>query len=145
MPEFHPVCLGFDFGLKRIGMAVGHMETAQARPLKIITVGKEGIPWRDIDAAIQEWRPDVAVVGVPFHMDGRESDIGRLAKDFAGALRERYAFQVFEVDERLSTREARWMVQEALPDQRKPRRVDNVAAVVILQQWMTQKKRERND
>lgn len=129
--------LGFDFGEKRIGTAVGQNITNQARPL--ITISAEaGVPkWQDIQNLIDEWRPNAMVVGIPYNMDGSEQFTTELAKVFATELNQRFHLPVHEIDERLTTVAARDEVFEqggykAL----KNKEIDCYAAKLILETWL---------
>lgn len=97
--------LAFDFGVRRVGVAVGNTLLAQARPLK--TVAAEGdARFEAIARLIEEWQPDALVVGVPFHPDGAEHDNTRRARRFARQLHGRFRLPVHEVDERYTTVDA---------------------------------------
>ncbi|MCC9595553.1 Holliday junction resolvase RuvX [Rubrivivax sp. JA1055] len=97
--------LAFDFGVRRVGVAVGNTLLAQARPLK--TVAAEGdARFEAIARLIDEWQPDALVVGVPFHPDGAEHDNTRRARRFARQLHGRFRLPVHEVDERYTTVDA---------------------------------------
>ncbi|GAA5190177.1 Holliday junction resolvase RuvX [Ferrimonas gelatinilytica] len=99
--------LGFDFGTKSIGVAVGQTVTGTARPLKGIKA-QDGIPnWEDIARLIQEWQPDKLVVGLPLNMDGTEQHVTRAARKFANRLHGRFGLETVTVDERLTTTDAR--------------------------------------
>lgn len=130
--------LGFDFGMKRIGVAVGQTVTRTARPLSTLTA-KEGTPdWGQVSKIIEHWHPDAIVVGIPLNMDGTEQKITQNARKFAEHLRTRYDLPVFEMDERLSTKDARERLfneggYKALQDGQ----VDAVAAQLILQNWIS--------
>lgn len=130
------VLLGFDFGMKRIGVAVGQCITESARPLEPLAA-KSGVPtWEAVDKLIEKWRPDALVVGIPLNMDGTDQPITNNAKAFAAALQTRYALTLFEMDERLTTKDARERVfhtggYKALQSQS----IDSVAAQLILQNW----------
>lgn len=130
------ILLAFDFGMKRIGVAVGQTITKTANPLDTIHA-KDGIPnWDAINKIIKKWRPDGIIVGIPLNMDGTEQPISQHAKNFALALRERYQMLVYEVDERLTTKDAKERLFQqggfkALQDGQ----VDRVAAQLILQNW----------
>lgn len=128
--------LGFDFGVKYIGVAVGSTEPVMAHPLSQLVV-KEEIPWEEIAKLIREWRPAVLVVGVPLNMDGTEQPITQLARQFLDALTERFKLPVFAVDERLTTVEARarlFSVGGIRALQKKA--VDSVAAQLIVETWL---------
>ncbi|WP_313304038.1 Holliday junction resolvase RuvX, partial [Stutzerimonas balearica] len=95
--------LGFDYGTKQIGVAVGQVVTGQARELCVLKA-QNGVPdWQQIEALLREWQPDALVVGVPFHPDGAAHENTARALKFARQLRGRFGLQVFEVDERYST------------------------------------------
>lgn len=140
MPDInHPpyrILIAFDFGMKRIGVAIGQMITQSARPLDTLAA-KEGIPnWQHLDKLIKKWAPDAFVVGIPFNMDGTRQPISAHAEQFAKQLQERYQLPVFEVDERLTTKDAKERLfaeggYKALQDGQ----VDRVAAQLILQNW----------
>lgn len=130
------ILIAFDFGMKRIGVAVGQTVTQTARPLDTIQA-KEGEPnWQAISKLIKKWLPDALVVGIPLNMDGSEQPITLHAKEFAELLREEFGLPVYEVDERLTTKDARERLfaqggYQALQDGQ----VDRVAAQLILQNW----------
>ncbi len=97
--------LAFDFGTRRVGVAVGNALLGQARALT--TIAAEGdARFVAIGRLIDEWRPDALVVGVPFHPDGAEHDNTRRARRFARQLHGRFRLPVHEVDERYTTTEA---------------------------------------
>jgi putative Holliday junction resolvase len=101
------VYLGFDFGYKRIGVAVGQSLTATASPL-ITLDAKLGVPnWDAVLKLIVEWRPLALVVGLPTCIDDTEQYTTSASKGFARQLRRRFMLPVHLVDERLSTVEAR--------------------------------------
>lgn len=134
------ILLAFDFGTKRIGVAVGQTITQTARPLDTIQA-KEGEPnWNAIEKVITKWLPDALVVGIPLNMDGTEQGVTHLAREFAEALREHFAIPVHEIDERLTTKDAREQLfakggYKALQGGQ----VDQVAAQLILQNWFADK------
>lgn len=129
--------LGFDFGMKRIGVAVGQSITRTANPLVILSA-KQGEPeWKEIEKLIQQWKPAALIVGRPLHMDGSTQSITTAAEHFANELKSRYGLPVHEVDERLSTVEARAnMFEQGGYRALHKKRVDSVAAQVILEDWL---------
>lgn len=133
------ILIAFDFGMKRIGVAIGQTVTETARPLDTIQA-KEGVPnWRAIEKLIKKWLPDALVVGIPLNMDGTDQPISQNARQFAEMLRKRYQISVQEVDERLTTKDARERLfaqggYKALQDGQ----VDRVAAQLILQNWFAE-------
>lgn len=126
--------LGFDFGLKRIGVAVGQTQTRSANPLKTVAVKREHPDWRAIAALIDTWAPDALVVGLPLNMDGTEQDMTLRARRFGRQLEGRFGLPVHLVDERLSTREARSRLHR---QGRAEDGADPVAAQVILEDWFS--------
>ncbi|OGV49837.1 MAG: Holliday junction DNA helicase RuvA [Legionellales bacterium RIFCSPHIGHO2_12_FULL_42_9] len=131
------VYLGFDFGYKRIGVAVGQAVTCSAKPLKIIAA-KEGVPeWRSVDELIAQWRPNALIVGLPTCIDGKEQYTTTAARNFAQQLGERFALPVHLVDERLTTVEARAeLFAQGGYRKIKNSPIDSIAACIILEQWL---------
>ena len=88
------IVFGFDFGMKRIGVAIGQTVTKTARPLTTITAIK-GLPnWAVLKLLIQKWQPDALVVGIPLNMDGSLQVMSSHAKQFALSLRETFNLPV---------------------------------------------------
>lgn len=127
------VALGFDYGTHKIGVAVGQSLTATATPLQTLGTVNGRPDWQRIARLLEEWRPDVLVVGHPFEMSDREADNAEGAKRFARQLHGRFHLPVHMADERLTSREA-WarLGREAGRD---PTRVDSYAAKLILETW----------
>jgi putative holliday junction resolvase len=118
--------LAFDFGVRRVGVAVGNSMLRRAQPLK--TVAAEGeARFAAIGALVAEWQPDALVVGVPFHPDGAAHDNTQRARRFGRQLHGRFRLPVNEVDERYSTTEA---LAGGAAD------VDAASAAVILDQFL---------
>ena len=135
------LALGFDFGRRRIGVAVGGSATGRATPLAVVRCREDGPDWDTIEALVTEWRPDRLVVGLPYNDDGSESEMTRLARRFAGRLQARFRIPAVLVDERLSSREAedRLRGERAAGTRRRRVRKEDVdmgAAAVILQGWL---------
>lgn len=126
--------MAFDYGTRRIGVAIGQMLTRTARPLTIITVQSTNFPWEKVDTLLSEWRPQALVVGLPHHADGSFNTVSRAAIAFSEQLQQRYQLPVHLIDETLSSLEA---TQRLQPTGRKQKvRVDAVAAQVILETWL---------
>jgi putative Holliday junction resolvase len=134
--------LGFDFGTKYIGIAVGHTETRLAQPLACVRA-RDGQPdWAQIEKLIKEWRPALLVLGAPSNIDGTEASVSAAARRFGDKLRARYNLPLEMVDERLTTRAARSALE--LAGTRFPRSssqagystLNQVAAQLILQAWL---------
>ena len=131
--------MSFDFGKKRIGVAIGQTVTQTARPLVTLNA-KDGIPdWQTITPLINKWRPDAIVVGIPLNMDGSEQPITASARTFANTLKAQYNLPVFEMDERLTTKDARERIfSEGGYKALQEGQVDQVAAQLILQNWFAE-------
>lgn len=129
--------LGFDFGMKSIGIAVGQTFTKTAQALSALSA-KQGEPtWNQVEELIKSWKPEALIVGIPLNMNGTEQPITHAAKKFAKQLEERFRLPVHLVDERLSTVEAR----EKLFDQGgfkalKKANIDSTSAQLILEMWL---------
>jgi len=130
--------LGFDFGTRRVGVAVGQEVTGTARPLTTLRSPNGAVDWTAISRLIEEWRPDALVVGLPLHMDGTEQEMTRAARRFGNRLRGRYNLPVFTVDERLTSDEAERLLGESGESTEQKEAVDAVAAQLILQAWLEQ-------
>ncbi len=134
--------LSFDFGLRRIGVAVGNTLTGTAEALATIAA-RDGEPdWPAIDRCVADWRPAAIVAGVPYNMAGQDaSGLTTAALRFADLLGGRYGIEVHRVDERLSSREAEDDLRERRRSGAKTRRVrrgdvDREAARLLLLQWL---------
>ncbi|PCH96378.1 MAG: Holliday junction resolvase RuvX [Gammaproteobacteria bacterium] len=99
--------IGFDFGKKYIGVAVGQEITGSASPLGSIKAN-DGIPhWDSLAAYLKEWQPDLIVVGLPLNMDGSEQPLTLAAKKFGNRIAGRFGLKVEFQDERLTTTDAK--------------------------------------
>jgi putative Holliday junction resolvase len=116
--------LGFDFGLKRIGVAVGEPELRTAHPLRAIS------RFEEVQPLIAEWAPARLVVGRPLSVAGEAHAMTRQAEDFARRLERRFKLPVARVDERFSSVEAESRLRGA-----KRNNVDSVAAQLLLEQY----------
>ncbi|MBX9811812.1 MAG: Holliday junction resolvase RuvX [Burkholderiales bacterium] len=105
--------LAFDFGEKRIGVAVGDTETGLAHPLTTITASDNRSRFAAIGALIEEWRPACLVVGLPAHADDTEHATSRLCRRFAQRLEGRFGIHTRLVDERLTSRAAETALRDA--------------------------------
>jgi putative Holliday junction resolvase len=130
--------LGFDYGQRKIGVAVGQELTASARPLTALKTQQGQAPWAAIAQLIEDWRPAILVVGVPYQADGSANAITRAALAFSRELEERFQLPVATIDERLSSHEA--AQQLAAPSERRAKAkakgaIDALAAALILESW----------
>src|SRR5699024_10365541 len=131
------VALGFDFGTRRIGVAVGNGITGDARALTAIP----SVDWPAITEMIDHWRPHALVVGLPLNADSSDEETTDRARSFIDDLASRFGLPVHAVDERYSTIEAAERLRQARASGRKARRVargdtDAIAAQVILENWL---------
>ena len=118
--------LGFDFGLKRIGVAVGNSLIRQAQPLTIIEAAINDAKFAAIAALVTAWQPHRCVVGLPLHPDGTAHEMTIRCRRFANQLHGRYGVAIVLIDERFSS---------AILMQQRGAHVDDRAAAVILQQY----------
>ncbi|MET0963442.1 MAG: Holliday junction resolvase RuvX [Noviherbaspirillum sp.] len=118
--------LGLDFGLKRIGVAVGNTGLRQAQPLLIIDAPANEAKFTALGKLIAEWQPALCVVGLPSHPDGAAHEMTVRCRRFANQLHGRFGVETVLVDERYSS---------AVLSQRRGERVDDQSAAIILQQY----------
>jgi putative Holliday junction resolvase len=138
----HQIILAFDYGLKQMGVATGQTLTGSARGLCILKA-HDGIPnWDEVSKLLNEWTPDLVLVGLPLNMDASESELSRLARKFARRLQGRFNANVLMVDERLTSQDAKALIREENNEGKKGRtdltKIDHLAAALILQSWLDQ-------
>ena len=128
--------LAFDFGTKRIGVAVGELEMAQAHPLATIRDERNDRRFAAITALIDEWQPVRLVVGLPVALDGTPHAMTARCTRFANQLRGRFRLDVDYAEERLSSAEAEERLRESGYNARGARdHLDTLAAQIILQSY----------
>ncbi len=133
--------LSFDYGLRRIGVAVGNTLTGTAEALATIAA-QDGEPdWAAIDRCVADWRPAAIIAGVPYNMSAHNDRLTQAALRFADGLGQRYGIEVHRVDERLTSREAEDSLRELRRSGAKSKRVqrgdvDREAARLLLLQWL---------
>lgn len=129
--------LGFDYGSRHLGIAVGSTATGLARALGSAPV-RAGIPdWVMLDRLVKEWQPAALIVGLPLNMDDSENDMTRAARKFGHRLHARYNLPVHWVDERLTSVDAKNVLVEArVPWKQRRAQVDKLAAQGILQAYL---------
>jgi putative Holliday junction resolvase len=138
------IVLAFDFGRRRIGVDCGDTISRSASVLATVPADSGAPRWEAIAALLRDWQPDMAVVGLPYNVDGSESDMTASARGFAQELARRYALEVVLVDERYSSLEAEARLKAARESGLRRRRVakadvDAAAACVILERWFSEK------
>ena len=147
MTEKSRTFLAFDYGTKRIGVAVGQELTGSASPLSTVRANDGKPNWDAITKLIEQWQPDEVVVGLPLNMDGSESELSRRAQRFGNQLHGRYNLRAHFMDERLSSLQAEEELRErpqSVPGKKsrgKSKKVqaadiDKVAAKIILESWL---------
>jgi len=129
--------LGFDFGTRRIGIALGQTLTGTVRPLTTLSSKQQKPDWDTISALLREWQPEQLVVGLPLHMDGSEQPMTAKARRFGNQLKGRYNLPVDMVDERLTSDEAEGRLREQGNRYHKDE-IDALAAQIILESWLAQ-------
>ncbi|WP_372761038.1 Holliday junction resolvase RuvX [Pseudoalteromonas sp.] len=135
-PPGERTVMGFDFGTKSIGIAIGQELTGSASSLKAVKA-QDGIPnWEHIALQVNEWQPDLMVVGLPLNMDGTPQEVTFKAKKFANRLHNHYGIPVHTQDERLTTADAkaRLFASGGYKNLGKGN-VDNMSAVIILESF----------
>lgn len=118
--------LGFDFGLRRIGVAVGNTLIRHAQPLTVIDAETNDAKFAAIAALLQDWQPKRCVVGLPSHPDGTEHEMTVRCRRFANQLHGRFGVATVLVDERFSS---------AVIPKKRGEAIDAEAAAIILQQY----------
>lgn len=121
--------IAFDFGVKKIGVAIGNTLTNVARPLQILQSETRELRFKLVSDVLNQWQPDMAIVGLPLTTDGQEQYTTLQAKRFANQLRGRYGLRVEMVDERRSSLEAQEVLGTNEPD-------DAMAATIVLQRYL---------
>jgi putative Holliday junction resolvase len=120
------IILGFDFGIKRIGIAMGNTLTGQAQPLAVVHAIDNAARFKQIGELIAQWAPARLVVGEPLHPDGAEHEMTLRCRRFANQLHGRFSLPVHLVDERYSS---------AVIQAKRGEVIDAKAAAIILQQY----------
>lgn len=133
------VFLGFDFGMKYIGVAIGQSVTRTASPLTTL-VARDGIPrWNEIQALIEKWHPDGLIVGLPLKMDDSVQPVTFSVHRFVKRLQGRFGLPVHTVDERLSSWEAQKRIDEARERKIKSERdIHAISAMILVEQWISE-------
>ncbi len=134
--------LAFDFGLKRVGVAVGEPEVGTAHALAGIAAGDDAL-FAEVARLVAEWRPATLVVGLPLHAEGEAHEMTRRAERFARQLEGRFGLPVALVDERYTSVEAEGRVRAAAGARRaakasRSRTLDSLAAQLILEQYFSE-------
>jgi putative Holliday junction resolvase len=134
------VVLAFDYGSRRIGVAVGQTTTRTASPVGVIPAGSAP-DWSAVERCVREWAPTRFVVGLPYNMDGTETLLTGTCRAFGNELSRRFGRPVEFVDERLTSAAAQADLRDARRSGARTRRVkrediDANAARLILETWL---------
>ena len=139
MPGTPETILAFDFGARRIGVAVGQQVTDSANPLGVIRNAEKGPDWDHIQWLIREWSPARLVVGMPLHADGSASAVTKLVDSFIQDLA-RFGLPIDPVDERYTSVEAEQLLHseraEGLRGRIRKEMIDSTAALLIAERWL---------
>ena len=122
--------IAFDYGEKKIGVAVGQTSTNTSSPLQIIFNKDNKTNWISISSLLDEWKPSLILIGKPLNMDGSESEIMKKVDKFYKELKSIYDADIEFVDERLTTFEAREILKDEKHDN-----VDAHAAKILIDNW----------
>lgn len=131
MSETPSTVIGFDYGSKWIGIAVGQTLTRQARPLGAIKTGD----WDAIKQVIDDWRPQRLIVGLPLNMQGERQEMSARAERFGRQLEGRFGIATTCIDERLTTREAYTIAIDS-GERKSKQEIDSLAAALITESWL---------
>lgn len=127
--------LGFDFGEKRIGVATGQSITCSANPLITLNSINNKPDWPGIEKLIKQWRPEALIVGLPYYLDGSQSDMTLKAEKFCRQLEGRFHLPVYTHNEALSSFEAEQFLKDKKIQHNK-QDIDKIAAAIIVQSWL---------
>ena len=131
MPEALKTVVGFDFGSRLIGVAVGQTLTRQATPLTTLKTND----WKGIQHLLDEWQPQKLVVGLPLSMSGADQEMTASAKRFGRQLEGRFGIATEMVDERLTTREA-YQIAIEQQSMKSKQEIDSMSAALITESWL---------
>ena len=131
--------LGFDYGTRRIGIASGQTITSTATPITTLTAVDSSPDWDGIQQLIKQWNPDALIVGIPYFLDGKESEMTKTVQNFCDELEKRFNKSVLKVNETLSSYEAEQALKKKLKiGKHNKQEIDKMAAAIIVQSWLDQ-------
>ena len=129
------VVMAFDYGLRNIGIAIGQNITKSASTFYSVKAKKGTPDWIRLDAIVEEWRPDLFIVGDPFNMDGTKSNFQKRISKFSSELKKRYEVRVHMMDERLTTKEAKERIKNESNLLKGSTNKHSISAQIILEDW----------
>tara|TARA_E500000331_G_scaffold351136_1_gene397237 strand:- start:656 stop:1051 length:396 start_codon:yes stop_codon:yes gene_type:complete len=127
--------VAFDFGTKKIGVAVGQTATYTSSPLQVILNKDDKVNWNEISTLLNEWKPELIIIGKPLNMDGTDSEIMKQVERFYQKLKKIYDTNYEYIDERLTTFEARQILEDTNINN-----VDANAAKILIDNWFEMNK-----
>jgi len=140
--------IGFDYGARRIGIAIGVIDMQTANPLTTVTVPPSGIPWDEITAILEEWKPSKLVVGTVSHSTQNNNAIQKQVKTFCKSLKSRYHLPVETIDEANTSVKAYEILKNLRSKgQRKKINktdIDKASAAIILDSWYNTNNLDKN-
>ena len=130
------IVMAFDFGTKNIGIAIGQEITNSSQTFYTVRAYQGEPEWAQLDKVVFDWNPKLFIVGDPLNFDGSESDIKEKSDKFSNQIHKKYKIPVTLVDERLTTKEARERIKEAVNmSLRSSVDIHQVSAQIILESW----------
>ncbi|WP_343189429.1 Holliday junction resolvase RuvX [Buchnera aphidicola] len=133
------IILAFDYGTKKIGVAIGQKITKTARPLKKITFKNNKIKWIKISKLINEWKPKKIIIGLPLTLKGKKQNITIITKNFAKKIKKKYNIKIILHNEILTTKLAKSYLLKKKKKKYLKNDIDSIAAVFILESWFKKK------
>ena len=127
--------VAFDFGTKKIGVAVGQTATYTSSPLQVVLNKDDKVNWNEISSLLNEWKPELIIIGKPLNMDGTDSEIMKQVERFYQKLKKIYDTNFEYIDERLTTFEARQILEDTNINN-----VDANAAKILIDNWFEMNK-----
>ncbi len=128
------IILGFDYGTKNLGVAIGNTTSHTAQPLIILPVKNNQPQWELIEKLMAEWTPDIFVVGIPYTKDGTETEHLKIIRKFIQRLHGRFGLPVFVVDESNSSIESLQYVKAS--KKKEKGQLDAISAAIIIERWL---------
>ena len=135
------VLIGFDYGTKKMGVAIAQCITKTATPLNVLKIKNENPNWEQLDQIVNDYKPDLAIIGYPGKNNKQTSLLADKIEKFGSAIEKHYKMPTILVDETYSTTIARQELRDQRKDGILSRRikrgqVDSMAAKIILEQWL---------
>lgn len=131
--------LGFDYGAKRIGVATGQTITSAATPVTTLPQVNGSPDWKGIQELIDQWKPDALIVGIPYYLDGKESEMTKTVHNFCDELEKVFPKPVLRINETLSSYEAEEILKKKIKiGKHNKQEIDKMAAAIIVQSWLDQ-------